>query len=246
MENLRLQQQPTHPLYVCARCWCRSRRCRDPVAGHQQQPPRGTWDDLRPHLHVKLGTRALVRRGGHLPVLHRGIGNLLMSVADTPNWTDPAAVFRGEPSEKPADGHANGPPSRACLVASANLRVLLYRAMVRATRVGIRDRHWLLEATLPRLDLQYETHASMCQQTDIHSYSNATGRHAKCRMCGTRWIWIAGRSTRVAASPLQRIFALIGAAIDALIGQHDGLRLHFEQRKPRTRSTTTSRRPRLT
>ncbi|CAE7942042.1 unnamed protein product [Symbiodinium necroappetens] len=81
-----------------------------------------------------------------------------------------------------------------------NFRAHLYLTMVRAVRLGICEHQWLLEATPPRLDPNFQVRQDTCVQQKM-----GVGR----------------RPRAMGAQTIRRIFTLIGAAI-ALFGQHPG------------------------
>ena len=74
-----------------------------------------------------------------------------------------------------------------------NFKVHLYMYMVRAARLGIWDRQWLLEATPPKLDPRFQVSQATCPHSEIQRYGNATGRYSRCKACNKRWQWDGDR-----------------------------------------------------
>ena len=156
-----------------------------------------------------LGTEAAVESlGGHLTVRIADFGeHSLQALAELSTATDwssahPEALVGPLRAPAPTSEHVHHSSGVASVLATtrpgptalSDQPLPHHDIMIQAVRLGIWNRQWLIEATPPRLDANFMVTQETCQHAETYRYGNSTGRFAKCRLCGKRWVWLQSQS----------------------------------------------------
>ena len=193
-----------------------------------------------------------------MPSHHMSLVSALHCLIAKASWetAEPEVIFgfaQTDRATQPKDAYCAATATcsmEAGCAAIRNFRVHLYMIMIRAARLGVWERQWLLEATPPRLDPQFQ---------EIRECLRPVQQVVQT----VRQEMAVGRKQRAMGSQaLRRIFTLIGTAVALIPGgtssgstpflrrgprrPPDVLRLRASRRlpgrdAPRTRRSTTAR-----